>query len=116
MGILRQGLHAQQLQSQTVYAIEDAEEVRLVDDLSDEDRLPVFSLHLHPFEGSRVPLTELASHHYAVDHPCTPTDHLTIRLAASYTPIRRSYKHVRRGPMPNFGELRHCEVRGNGKR
>jgi hypothetical protein len=47
MGVLRQGFHAQQLQSQTVYPIEDAVEVRLVDDLSDEDRLPsLFSIFI----------------------------------------------------------------------
>src|SRR5215208_4140401 len=37
MGILRQGFHAQQFQSQTVYAIEDAEEVRLVDEVMREE-------------------------------------------------------------------------------
>ena len=41
--------------------------MRLVDDLSDEDLLAVFGLHLHPFEGRGVALTELASYHYAVD-------------------------------------------------
>jgi hypothetical protein len=52
-----------------MYALEDAEEVRLVDDLSDEDRLPVSGLHLHAVEGGRVSLTKLASGHYAVGSP-----------------------------------------------
>jgi hypothetical protein len=68
--------------------------VRLVDDLSDEDRLPVFDLQLHPFEARGVAVTELASHHYAVDHHCTPMHDLSILVALSYTLIRRSYKHV----------------------
>src|SRR5215211_5359152 len=83
MGILRQGFHAQQFQSQTVYAIEDAEEVRLVDDLPSEDRLSVFGLHLHPFEGHSVSVAEFASHHYAVDRSCTLAHHLSSSTSSS---------------------------------
>jgi hypothetical protein len=54
---------AKKLEPQTIYAIEDAEEVRLVDDLCEEDGLPVFGLQHQPFEGSRLALTELAWHH-----------------------------------------------------
>src|SRR5215211_5101037 len=62
-------LHAEELEPQTAQAIEDAVEVRLVDDLSLKDRKPAFRLHLHPLEGLSVPLAELASHHYPVNFP-----------------------------------------------
>jgi len=70
VGIVRQELHAQEPQPQSVHSIEDAEEVRLVDDLSGEDRLPVSRLHPHAVEGGLVSLAELASRHYAVESPC----------------------------------------------
>src|SRR5215212_4923513 len=40
--------------------------MRLIDDLARKDRQPVFRIHLHPFEGHRVLVAELASHHYPV--------------------------------------------------
>jgi CheY-like chemotaxis protein len=75
VGVFRQGLHAQELKAQTVYASEDAVEVRLVYDLTCENRLPVFGLYLHPLEGRSVSVAELASNHYAVDLPCTLLAH-----------------------------------------
>src|SRR5215210_3721114 len=69
MAVVRQGFHPQQLQSQPVYALEAAVEMRLVDDLPGEDRVSVFSIHLHPFEGHSVPAIQLATHYYAVDCP-----------------------------------------------
>jgi hypothetical protein len=62
--------------------------VRLVDNLSGEDRVPIFGLHLQPFEGSSVPLTELVLHHYAVEFRCTLSPHLTNLPAMFHTPIR----------------------------
>src|SRR5918997_6263230 len=62
LGLSRRGLYAHQLESQCVYAVEDAVELRLVNDLACEDRLSAFRLHLHPFECCRVPLAELPSH------------------------------------------------------
>ena len=59
--------------------------MRLVDDLSGEDRLSVFGLHLHPFKGHSVRVAELASHYYAVDHPCILTPHLSILVALCHT-------------------------------
>src|SRR5215203_3595586 len=76
VSVVRQGFHAQQLQSQTVYAVQDAEEVRLVDDLAREDRIPAFRFHLHPFEGHGVRVAELATHDYAVEPPGAPAHHL----------------------------------------
>src|SRR5215203_2602160 len=76
MGLVRHGFHAQQLQPQTVNTLEDAVELRLVDDLAREDRSPVFGLHVHPFEGHGVRTVELATHDYAVDSPCAPAHHL----------------------------------------
>src|SRR5918996_1458719 len=86
VGLFWQGLQAQELKAQTVYAIEDAEEVRLVDDLPGEDRLSFFGLHLHPFEGHSVSVAEFASHHYAVDRSCTFAHHLFILLVACLIP------------------------------
>src|SRR5215210_3971997 len=76
MGVVRQGFHAQQFQSQPVYAIENAVELRLVDDLPREESISVFRLYLHPLEGHGVPTVELASYHYAVDRPSASAHHL----------------------------------------
>src|SRR5215204_1954734 len=65
LGLLGQGLHADELESQTVYAVK----MGLVFHLPREDRPPAFHLHLHPFEGRSVPLAELTSHYYLVGFP-----------------------------------------------
>jgi hypothetical protein len=70
LGFSRQRLNAHQLQSQAAYAVEDAVEVGLVDDLSGEYRLPGSRLHLHPFESQSESLAELLAHHYPVDRTC----------------------------------------------
>src|SRR5215212_11179472 len=69
-GIFRQGVQAHQRKPQPVYALEDAVEVGVVDELPREDRLPASGLHLHPFEGRSQALAELAAHHYPVECPC----------------------------------------------
>src|SRR5918993_5870015 len=76
--------------------------VRLVFDLSGQDRLPIFRLHVHTFEGRGVPVAEFASHHNAVECLCTLAHHLSILVAMSHTLIRGSYKHVRSSLMPNY--------------
>jgi hypothetical protein len=107
VGIVWQGLHAQELQPQTIYAIKDAEEVRLVDDLSDEDRLPAFGLHLHAIEVGRVPLTELASRYYAVESPgAVLACHPSLLVGQSHTSIRLTQNHVVNGIMLTFRETR----------
>ena len=63
------GLNAYQLEPQTAYAIEDAVELGLIYDLSREDRLSAFRLHLHPFESNSKSLAELVTHHYPIDRP-----------------------------------------------
>jgi hypothetical protein len=85
--------------------------VRLVDDLPSEDRLSVFRLNLHPFEGYSVPVAELASHHYAVECPLTLAHHLSIPLALSHTPIRQPYEHVRSSAIPNILECMFHAIR-----
>src|SRR5215211_3927128 len=93
VGIVWQDLDAQELKPQTIYAIEDAEELRLVYDLPREDRLPVRGLHPHAFEGDRVPFTELASGHYAIDGFCALlAHHASLLVGSSYTPIALSQK------------------------
>jgi hypothetical protein len=62
-GILGQSRDAQELQPQTVHAIEDAEQVRLVFELSGAYRPPVFALYAHPLKGTSIPVAELATHH-----------------------------------------------------
>jgi hypothetical protein len=65
-------------QPQPVYAVEDAEQVRLVIDLSGEDRPPVFALYAHPLEGGGKPVTQFATRHYALDLACSLlADHLS---------------------------------------
>src|SRR5215208_744872 len=66
-GVVRQNLHAQDLQPQVAYAIDDAMKLNLVDALPREDRSPALRLHLHPFEGRSVAPAELAAHLYLVD-------------------------------------------------
>src|SRR5829696_2398060 len=90
MGVLRQGFHAQQLQPQTVYAPEDAVELRLVDDLPRKDRIPAFRLHLHPFEGHGVRVAELAAHDYAVDLPIAPAHNPFTAALFSFSVSERS--------------------------
>jgi hypothetical protein len=51
--------------------------VWLVDDLPRKDRISVFGLHLHPFEGYSVPVVQLTPHHYAIDRPGTLAHHLS---------------------------------------
>ena len=69
---LRQGLHADEFESQTAYAVDDAVKLNLVDYLSREYRQPAFRLHLHPLEGLGVPSAKFASHYYPVDLPGVP--------------------------------------------
>src|SRR3712207_5021515 len=68
------GLDAHQPEPQSTYAVEDAVEVGLVDDLPREDRLPALGLHLHPFEGSGVSFAEFRTHDYPVDRSCGHMD------------------------------------------
>jgi hypothetical protein len=89
LGIFRQGLQAQQPKPQPVYAVEDSVEVRLVDNLPREDRLPAFGLDLHLFEGRSEALAELAAYHYPVDRPgALLARHPPILLSPSHTLIR----------------------------
>jgi hypothetical protein len=62
--------------------------VRLVDNISCENRISAFRLHFHPLEGNGVPLAELASHYYPVDRTCTLVHHL---LTATLRKVLRAY-------------------------
>src|SRR5215211_7284139 len=44
-------------------------------ELSGQDRLPLFRLHFHTFEGRGAPVGELTSHHYAVECPLALVAH-----------------------------------------
>ena len=58
--------------------------------------IPVFRLHLHPFEGHGVLVAELASHDYAVDRPGAPAHHLLTAALHSFSVSERSAR--RDGP------------------
>src|SRR5215211_6043526 len=60
-------LNAHQREAHGAYAVEEAMEVGLIDDLPREDRLPVLGLHLHSFEGRSVSLAKFVTNHYPVD-------------------------------------------------
>jgi hypothetical protein len=68
------GLNAHQPEPKSAYAVEDAVEVGVVNNLPREDGLPALGLHLHPFEGSGVSFAELATHHNPVDRSCGHLD------------------------------------------
>jgi hypothetical protein len=63
------GLNAHQFEPQTADTVEDAVKLGLVHNLSRQDGLPCFRLHLHPFEGRCIPFTEFTTHHYPVGLP-----------------------------------------------
>ena len=67
-------LNAHQLEPQSDYAVEDAVEVGVVNNLTREYRLPAFRLHIHPFEGLSVSFADLPTHHYLVDRSCAHRD------------------------------------------
>jgi hypothetical protein len=95
--------------------------VRLVFDLSGQDRLPIFRLHFHTFEGRGLPVGELASHHYAVDrnlallahHPFSSA-RLIARYGALTNRLGTAYADLPRTPSmrssQNFPSTRWCET------
>src|SRR5918994_639865 len=67
-------LNAHQLEPESDYAVEDAVEVGVVNNLPREDHLPAFRLHFHPFEGCGVSFADLPAHCYLVDRSCAHRD------------------------------------------
>jgi hypothetical protein len=101
VGIFSQGVQAHQRKPQPVYAVEDAVEVRLVDNLPREDRLPASGLDLHPFKRRSQALAELAAYHYPVDRRCALlARHPPARLAPlSPGPIGQDRRRGSSAPM-----------------
>src|SRR3712207_2160800 len=63
-------LNAHQLETQSAYAVEDALELGIINNLPREDRAPAFRFHVHPFEGLSVSLAKLSAHLNPVDRSC----------------------------------------------
>ena len=62
-GFFGRRLKTHQLQAQGVYAIENPVQVRLIQNLTRNDRPPSSNPHVHPFEGRREALPDLRPHH-----------------------------------------------------
>ena len=60
------GLDAHELESESMYAIQDPVQMRLVDYFSRDDRLSFIGPYVHPFEGRGETLADLRPHHYSV--------------------------------------------------
>src|SRR5829696_233673 len=89
--------NAHQLEPESDYVVEDAVEVGVVNNLPREDRLPVFRLHFHPFEGCGVSFADLPAHCYLVDCSCAHRD-LSVgrrhpQRSSSVTRSRMIYLH-----------------------
>ena len=62
-GFFGRQLKTHQLQAQGVYAIENPVQVRLIQNLTRNDRPSSSNPHVHPFEGRREALPDLRPHH-----------------------------------------------------